>query len=111
MVGNNTGEQKKDLEALAEYKEKYLILTELMPLGVFRFGPGPEYPVISANRMLYKMLGYDPEDSLIGISAREIITNPVHWQQIEEALVSDGAIAGRELQLRAERGNRNSGYT
>jgi hypothetical protein len=54
--------------------------------------------------MLKKMLGYDAEDSLIGISAREIITNPVHWQQIEDDLVSDGAIAGRELQLRQKGG-------
>jgi PAS domain S-box-containing protein len=75
-----------------------------MPLGVFRLGPGPEYPVLSANRMLYTMLGYDSEESLIGISAREIITNQVHWQQIEDDLVSDGAIVGRELQLRQKEG-------
>ncbi len=101
---DTAGEQKKDQDALAEYKEKYLILTELMPLGVFRFGPSPEYPVLSANRTLCTMLGYDPEDSLIGISARKIITNPDHWQQIEETLVSDGTIAGAELQLRQKEG-------
>jgi PAS domain-containing protein len=89
MLVNSAGEQKKDQEALLEYKEKYLILTDLMPLGVFRLGPGPEFPVLSANPMLYKMLGYDAEDSLIGISAREIITNPVHWQQIDDDWVSD----------------------
>ena len=104
MLVNSAGEQKKDQEALLEYKEKYLILTDLMPLGVFRLGPGPEFPVLSANPMLYKMLGYDAEDSLIGISVREIITNPVHWQQIEDDLVSDGAIAGRELQFRQKEG-------
>jgi PAS domain S-box-containing protein len=104
MVRNNAEGQIKDQEALAEYKEKYIILNELMPLGVFRFGPGPEYPILSANRMLSKMLGYDSEDSLIGISAREIITNPVQLQQIEEDLVSEGAVAGRELQLRQKEG-------
>jgi PAS domain S-box-containing protein len=104
MQVDSAGEQKKDHEAPLEYKEKYLILTDLMPLGVFRLGPGPEYPVLSANPMLYKMLGYDAEDSLIGISAREIITNPVHWQQIEDDLVSDGAIGGRELQFRQKEG-------
>jgi PAS domain S-box-containing protein len=104
MVRNNAEGQIKDQEALAEYKEKYIILNELMPLGVFRFGPGPEYPILSANRMLSKMLGYDSEDSLIGISAREIITNPVQLQQIEEDLVSEGSVAGRELQLRQKEG-------
>ena len=104
MVRNNAEGQIKDQEALAEYKEKYIILNELMPLGVFRFGPGPEYLILSANRMLSKMLGYDSEDSLIGISAREIITNPVQLQQIEEDLVSEGAVAGRELQLRQKEG-------
>jgi PAS domain S-box-containing protein len=98
------GNKKKDKEAIQDYKEKYLILTDLMPLGVFRLGPGPEYPVLSANHMLSQMLGYDSADSLIGISAREIIPDPVHWQQIENDLVSDGAVSGRELQLRQKEG-------
>ena len=38
---NIGGEQKKDKEVLSEYKEKYLILTELMPLGYFRFDDQP----------------------------------------------------------------------
>jgi hypothetical protein len=64
MLVNSAGEPKKDHEALLEYKEKYLILTGC-PWTFFRLGRGPEYPVLSANRMLNKMLGYDAEDSLM----------------------------------------------
>ncbi|HUT38398.1 MAG TPA: PAS domain-containing sensor histidine kinase [Methanoregula sp.] len=97
-------EQKKDHDALQGYEEKYCILTEMMPLGVFRVGPGPEYTVLSANRMLAQMLGYDSADSVIGISARDIMYNTAHWQQIESDLVSKGAINGYELQLRQKEG-------
>ena len=97
-------EQKKDHDALQGYEEKYCIPTEMMPLGVFRVGPGPEYTVLSANRMLAQMLGYDSADSVIGISARDIMYNTAHFQQIESDLVSKGAINGYELQLRQKEG-------
>jgi hypothetical protein len=60
----------------------------------FHLGRGPEYPVLSDNRMLYKMLGHEAENSLVGISAGIIITHPVHWQQIEDDLINDGTSAG-----------------
>ena len=57
MRENTAREQEKDQDALKEYKEKYRILTEMMPLGAFRLGPGPDYRVVSANRMFPQMLG------------------------------------------------------
>jgi PAS domain-containing protein len=62
MRENTAREQEKDQDALKEYKEKYRILTEMMPLGAFRLGPGPDYRVVSANRMLSEMLGFDSAD-------------------------------------------------
>jgi PAS domain-containing protein len=53
-----------------------------MPLGAFRLGPGPEYAVLFANLMFARMLGYESAEAIVRISARDIINNPVHWQQI-----------------------------
>ncbi len=77
----------------------------MLPLGAFRLGPGPDYSVLFANQMLARMLGYDSADAIIGISARNIITNPFHWQQIEQDLETDKTVSGRELQLRQKEGS------
>jgi PAS domain S-box-containing protein len=105
MQVNTAREQKMDQDALLEYKEKYRILTEMMSLGAFRLGPGPEYRVLSANLMLARMLGYDSPDSIIGISAQDIVYNPAHLQQIENDLVKDGSVIRREMQLRQKEGS------
>ena len=94
-----------DRDALIEYKEKYRILTEIMPLGAFRLGPGPDYRVLSANLMLARMLGYDSPDSIIGISARDIVYNPAHLQEIENDLSKDGSVIRREMQLKQKEGS------
>jgi len=104
MQVNTAGEQKMDRDALIEYKEKYRILTEIMPLGAFRLGPGPDYRVLSANLMLARMLGYDSPDSIIGISARDIVYNPAHLQEIENDLSKDGSVIRREMQLKQKEG-------
>ena len=104
MQVNTAGEQKMDRDALIEYKEKYRILTEIMPLGAFRLGPGPDYRVLSANLMLARMLGYDSPDSIIGISARDIVYNPAHLQEIENFLSKDGSVIRREMQLKQKEG-------
>jgi PAS domain S-box-containing protein len=105
MQENTAREQKRDRDAFWEYKEKYRILTEMMPLGAFRLGPGPDYRVMSANLMLARMLGYDSTESIIGISARDIIYNPAHLQQIENDLVKNGSVIQRELQLKQKEGS------
>ncbi|MFY9799688.1 MAG: PAS domain-containing protein [Methanoregula sp.] len=85
--------QKSNPDVLQGYKESIHTLTELMPLGVFRLGPGPGYTVLFANQMLARMLGYESADAIVGISARDIINNPVHWQEIEKDLVSNKTVS------------------
>jgi PAS domain S-box-containing protein len=97
--------QKSNPDVLQGYKDSYHALTELMPLGAFRLGPGPEYAVLFANQALARMLGYESADAIVGISARDIINNPVHWQQIEKDLVNNKTVSRRELQLRHKEGS------
>lgn len=104
MQHNTPVEHNMDPNSIQEYKEKYRILMEMMPLGVFRLGPAPDYPVLSANQMLAHMLGYDSADALVGISAREIMYNPEHWQQIERDLAKNGIVIRQELKLKQKEG-------
>lgn len=55
--------------------------------------------------MLTRMLGYDSADAVIGISARDILYDPAHLQQIENDLAKDGSLIRRELQLKHKEGS------
>ena len=76
MEKKNAGEENNHQDTLREYQEKYRILNEMMPLGAFRLGPGPDYRVVSANRMLSEMLGFDSADVMEGVPVRDLIAGP-----------------------------------
>ena len=104
MERKDDGEENNYQDTLREYQEKYRILTEIMPLGAFRLGPSPDYRVVSANRMFPQMLGFDSGD-IEGISVKDLMIDPEHWQQIETDLIRDGSVTGRELQLKQKEGS------
>jgi PAS domain S-box-containing protein len=105
MEKKNAGEENNHQDTLREYQEKYRILTEMMPLGAFRLGPAPDYRVVSANRLFPQMLGFDSGDAIEGISVKDLLIDPAHWQQIETDLVRDGSVTQRELQLKQKEGS------
>ena len=105
MEKKNAGEENNHQDTLREYQEKYRILNEMMPLGAFRLGPGPDYRVVSANRMFPQMLGFDSGDAIEGISVKDLMIDPAHWQQIETDLIRDGSVTQRELQLKQKEGS------
>ena len=105
MEKKNAGEENNNQDTLREYQEKYRILTEMMPLGAFRLGPAPDYRVVSANRLFPQMLGFDSGDAIEGISVKDLLIDPAHWQQIETDLVRDGSVTQRELQLKQKEGS------
>jgi signal transduction histidine kinase len=105
MEKKNSGQENNHQDTLREYQEKYRILTEMMPLGAFRLGPAPDYRVVSANRMFPQMLGFDPGDAIEGISVKDLMIDPAHWQQIETDLIRDGTVTRCELQLKHKEGS------
>jgi PAS domain S-box-containing protein len=105
MDRESAGEENTRQDMLREYKEKYRILTDLMPLGAFRLGPAPDYRVISTNRMFPQMLGFDSGDVIVGIPVKDLMIDPAHWQQIESDLLRDGSVTQRELQLKQKEGS------
>ncbi len=105
MEKKNSGQENNHQDTLREYQEKYRILTEMMPLGAFRLGPAPDYRVVSANRIFPQMLGFDSGDAIEGISVKDLMIDPAHWQQIETDLIRDGTVTRRELQLKHKEGS------
>jgi PAS domain S-box-containing protein len=104
MVRENAGEEYSHQDVVREYQEKYRILNDLMPLGVFRLGPAPDYRVISANRMFPRMLGFDSGDGVEGVPIKDLMIDPSHWQQIENDLIREGSVTQCELQLKQKEG-------
>ncbi len=100
-----TREQKKDQDAILDYQEKYRILTEMIPYGAFRLGPGPDYRIVSANRKLSQMLGYESPDYLKDKSVLDLMVDPHTWHQIETGLDEAESVAGFELQLKRKEGS------
>jgi PAS domain S-box-containing protein len=99
------GGEGKDQGALLEYRERYRILTEIMPLGSFQLGPDPDFLLLSANRQFSLILGYNSEDNLEGISFRDLMVHPCAWQDIATDLTEKGLVRRREVQLRHKEGS------
>jgi len=104
MNGKDTGEQPLQ-DSQREYQERYCILSEMIPLGAFRLGPGPDYRIASTNSMFSQMLGYNPEHTLLGVAVRDLLVDPAGWQQVDDELTRNGSLAGHELRLRQKEGS------
>jgi signal transduction histidine kinase len=55
--------------------------------------------------MFPQMLGFDPGDAIEGISVKDLMIDPAHWQQIETDLIRDGTVTRCELQLKHKEGS------
>lgn len=100
-----TSREKKDQDAIQDYQEKYRILTEMIPYGAFRLGPGPDYRIVFANRKLSQMLGYESPDYLKDKSVLDLMVDPQTWHQVETGLAEGESVAGFELQLKRKEGS------
>ena len=98
------GKTKYSQKAFLELEEKYNHLVETITIGIFSLGPAPDYPLVSANRMLVLMLGYDHTDQLIGRPVRDLLITPEDWDVVEADLVTCGQVTNREVLLRHHRG-------
>jgi PAS domain S-box-containing protein len=92
-------------ENLREYEKKYQMMTNNIPMGMFRLGPGPDCPVIAANPMLVRMLGYSDTNDLMGMPACDHLVPKQDWTPLLEDLENDGIIKDRELRMKHKDGS------
>ena len=96
-------ERKQAEQALRESEERYRTLHSNVPVGVYR--STPEGDILSVNPSLVKMLGYDSEQELLGISALDTYLIPEQRKKFVEMLETEGSVANFEVQLQRKDGS------
>lgn len=92
--------QKRTEQALQESEARYRDIFENAMLGIFQ--STPKGRLISVNRALAQMSGYDsPEDMIanVGDSAHEVFVDPEERDEMKRELAEKGVIRGREYQV------------
>jgi PAS domain S-box-containing protein len=97
-------ELAKTRDELRELGVKYHNLLETITIGVFSLGPAPDFPLMSANRKLLQMLGYDCADQLTGRSMRDLFSHLHDWDRFYGNLVTHGEVSGTEVLLKHRNG-------
>jgi PAS domain S-box-containing protein len=86
-------------ETLWSCEERYRRLMDTLPIAVFTLGPGPEFALLSANRVFVQMLGYPGEEDLRGTRVREHFVVPGTWEAFHLALNQDGMAPETDVRL------------
>lgn len=96
--------QNNDLnDQLVISKIKYRALFENVPVGIFQSTPGGR--ILTANRILLQMLGYDYKKELMNLNiARDLYTSPQDRQLLLKELEEKGEIRNTELTLKRKDG-------
>ncbi len=96
-------ERKLAEEKLAVSEERYRTLLNNIPVGVFRSTPDGE--IISVNPAFLKMFGFDSEEELRKISARDLYFFPEQRDEYAKVLLEKGVITNIEAQMRHKSGS------
>jgi PAS domain S-box-containing protein len=83
-------------------EERYRELRDNIPAGVFR--STPDGKLISANPALVKMLGYDSEDEMTGVSAVKFYVDPEKRGTLLKELRDKGSFTNFEVHIRRKDG-------
>lgn len=59
-------------EIVRDYELRYRMMAENTALGMFLVTSGPEGRILSVNRVIGRMLGYDRPEDLVGKPASEL---------------------------------------
>ncbi|MFO7623221.1 MAG: GAF domain-containing protein, partial [Anaerolineales bacterium] len=93
-------ERKKGEEALRLSEERYRSLVDNLPVGVYRCTPGPDGRIEMANPSFFAMFGFDQASDLLSITVHDLYLEPGEGTEIDEILVQNGSLAGREIRLK-----------
>jgi PAS domain S-box-containing protein len=93
---------KQLIEALHESEEKYKLLQENIPIGLFRTTPDGRFAY--ANKWAAKTLGYASPSELKKINVRDIYADPFERKEVISALNKNGILNDTEVLLRHKEG-------
>ena len=95
-------ERQQAEEALTESRERYRVLFEHVPVGLYC--TSPDGRLIDANPALVQMLGYADRAALLAMDVADLYADPEDRKREFELLKRDGVVQGIELKLRKRDG-------
>jgi PAS domain S-box-containing protein len=105
-AGSKNPDQKKPTDDVQQdYELRYRIMAENITLGMFRLTPAPGSCILSANRVMARMLGYDSAEDLAGKPLDDLVIVPGDIEALSSGIRNDGSFAGREILLKHRDGS------
>ncbi|MCL5996967.1 MAG: diguanylate cyclase [Chloroflexi bacterium] len=95
-------ERRQAEKALMESRERYRVLFEHVPVGLYR--TSPDGRLIDANPALVQMLGFADRAALLAMDVANLYADPEDRKHEFELLKRDGVVQGIELKLRKRDG-------
>jgi PAS domain S-box-containing protein len=97
----------RDVTAERQSETRFTELFETLQEGVYL--ATAEGRLSDANPALVRLLGYASKEEMIGLPLRELYSDPAECAADQAALAQEGLIRGRQLALRAKRGEEVAG--
>jgi two-component system NtrC family sensor kinase len=91
-------------EKLVESEKRYRMLTDNIPLGIYRRTCGPEGKLVMVNPALVAMFGYDSADELNEVPMRQLYYHREEVEAFSEKLFKDREVIRQELKLKRKDG-------
>ncbi len=101
----NPDKRKHTDEVQQDYELRYRIMSENISLGMFRLSPGPGSCILSTNRVMARMLGYESSEDLAGKPLDDLMIVPGDIEALSSGIRNDGSFAGREILLKHRDGS------
>jgi len=90
--------------ALHESEERYRLLIQNVPVGLFRNTPGPKGKYFMANPAIVRIFGYETVQEFLQTSAVDLYEDPAQRQGFSQKLLAQGRIVREELCLKRHDG-------
>jgi PAS domain S-box-containing protein len=85
---------------LRDYEMRFRLMEEHLTLGMFQISPDDNGRILSTNRIMRCILGYDDPADLIGKDLRDILLKPADYDTFNESIMRDGWVTGMEIHLK-----------
>lgn len=93
-------QDERSRRILQDYEHRFRLMEENLSFGMVQISPGLDGRILSANRIMARMLGYDSPSDLVGRSARDFLVQPADLDTFSEMLRQDGSVTGMEIHLK-----------
>ncbi len=90
--------------ALRQSEERFRVLIQNIPVGVYRLTPGPQGRFIAANPAMVRMFGYDSQEDFLRADVKGLYADQTQRQAFSSRLRKESRVFGAELQLKRKDG-------